>query len=86
MFSTKTGLLSKLLSGYCPKSAGRRAGRPVGQASTFGFRSITLVCFGHTKLGVWIAYIKMQLGNVTQGSVIKVKVTVTKNRNSVSTQ
>jgi len=39
-----------------------------------------------TKLGVWIAYIKTQLGIATQVSVIKVKVTVTKNRNSVSAQ
>ena len=39
-----------------------------------------------TKLAVWVAYIKRQLGIATQVSVIKVKVTVTKNRNSVSTQ
>jgi hypothetical protein len=38
------------------------------------------------KLGVWVAYIKRQLGIATQLSVIKVKVTVAKNRNSVSTQ
>ena len=31
-----------------------------------------------TKLAVWIAYIKRQLGIATQVSVIKVKVTVTK--------
>jgi len=31
-----------------------------------------------TKLGVWVAYIKAQLGIATQVSVIKVKVTVTK--------
>jgi len=31
-----------------------------------------------TKLTVWVAYIKRQLGIATQGSVIKVKVTVTK--------
>ena len=37
-----------------------------------------------TKLGVWVAYIKTQLGIATQVYVIKVKVTVTKNRNSVS--
>jgi len=36
-----------------------------------------------TKLGVWVAYIKTQLGIATQGSVIKVNVTVTKNRYSV---
>jgi len=34
-----------------------------------------------TKLAVWVAYIKTQLGISTQVSVIKV--TVTKNRNSV---
>ena len=39
-----------------------------------------------TKLGVWVAYIKRQLGIATQLSVIKVKDTVTKNRNSVSAQ
>jgi len=31
-----------------------------------------------TKLAVWVAYIKTQLGITTQVSVIKVKVTVTK--------
>jgi len=39
-----------------------------------------------TKLGVWVAYIKAQLWIATQVSVIKVKVDVTKNRNSVSAQ
>ena len=39
-----------------------------------------------TKLAVWVAYIKRQLEIATQVSVIKVKVTVTKNRNSVSAQ
>jgi hypothetical protein len=39
-----------------------------------------------TKLGVWIVYIKRQLGIATQVSVIKVKVTVAKNRNSISAQ
>jgi hypothetical protein len=38
-----------------------------------------------TKLGVWVAFIKTQLGIATLMSVIKVKVTVAKNRNSVST-
>ena len=33
-----------------------------------------------TKLAVWVAYIKTQLGIAIQVSVIKVKVTVTKNR------
>jgi len=36
-----------------------------------------------TNLAVGVAYIKMQLGIAAQVSVIKVKVTVTKNRNSV---
>ena len=39
-----------------------------------------------TKLGVWEAYIKTQIGIATQVYVINVKVTVTKNRNSVSAQ
>jgi len=39
-----------------------------------------------TKLAVWVAYIKMQFGIATQVSVIKVKVTVIKNRNSVFAQ
>jgi len=37
-----------------------------------------------TKLAVWVAYAKTQFGILTQVSVIKVKVTVTKNRNLVS--
>jgi len=39
-----------------------------------------------TKLAVWVAYIKTQYGIATQVSVIKVKVTVSKNRNSVFAQ
>jgi len=39
-----------------------------------------------TKPAVWVAYIKMELGIATQVSVVKVKVTVTKNRNLVSAQ
>jgi len=39
-----------------------------------------------TKLGVWVAYIKTQLGIAIHLYVIKVKVTVTNNRNSVSAQ
>ena len=39
-----------------------------------------------TKLAVWVAYIKTLLGIATQVSVIKVKDTVTKNRNSVFAQ
>jgi len=37
-----------------------------------------------TRLAENVAYIKTQLGIATQVSVIKVKVTVTKNRNAVS--
>jgi len=37
-----------------------------------------------TKLAVWIAYIKTQLGIATQVSVIKVKVAFTSNSNSDS--
>ncbi len=36
------------------------------------------------KLGVWVAYTKRQLGIAYQVSDIKVKVTVARNRNSVS--
>jgi len=39
-----------------------------------------------TKLAVWLAYIKTQLGIATQVSVIKVKVTVSQNRNLISAQ
>ena len=39
-----------------------------------------------TKLAVWVANIKTQLRIATQVSVIKVKVTVTINKNSVSAQ
>jgi len=39
-----------------------------------------------TKLAIWVAYIKWQLGIATEVSVIKVKVTVAKNSNSVFAQ
>jgi len=39
-----------------------------------------------TGLAEWVAFFKRQLGIATQVSVIKVKVTDTKNRNSVSAQ
>jgi hypothetical protein len=39
-----------------------------------------------TNVGVEVAYIKRQPGIATQVSAIKVKVTVTKHRNSVSAQ
>ena len=38
------------------------------------------------KLGVWVTDVKSQLGISTQMSVIKVKVTVAKNRKSLSAQ
>ena len=49
----------------------------------FSLNNISLFWLIDTKLGVWVAYIKTQLGIVTLVYVIKVKVTVTKNRNSV---
>ena len=52
----------------------------------FPLNNVSLLWPIDTKLGVWVAHIKTQLGIATQVSVIKVKVTVTKNRNSVSTQ
>jgi len=39
-----------------------------------------------TKLGVWVALIKRQIGIATQVSVIKVKVTVAQIRNSFFAQ
>jgi len=59
-----------------------------GRASTFGFplNNLSLLWPIDTKLGVWVAYIKAQLLIANQVSVMKVKVTVTKNRNSVSAQ
>jgi len=50
----------------------------------FPLNNFSLLWNIDTKLGVWVAYIKMQLGIATQVYVIKV--TVTKNRNSVSAQ
>ena len=52
----------------------------------FPLNNFSLLWLIDTKLGVWVAYNKTQLGIATQVSVIKVKVTVTKNRNSVSAQ
>jgi len=50
----------------------------------FPLNNFSLLWLIDTKLGVWVAYNKTQLGIATQVSVNKVKVTVTKNRNSVS--
>jgi hypothetical protein len=52
----------------------------------FPLNNLSLLRPIDTKLGIWIAYIKRQLGIATQVTVIKVKVTVAKNRNSVSAQ
>ena len=67
---------------------GGRAGCRIlnGVKLWFPLNNISLLWLIDTKLGVWVAYNKRQLGIATQVSVIKVKVTVTKNRNSVSAQ
>jgi len=38
------------------------------------------------KLGIWVTYVKIKLEINTQVSLIKVKVSVAKNRNSVSAE
>jgi len=67
---------------------GSRAGGRIlnGVKLRFPFNNLSLLWPIDTKLAVWEAYIKTQLGIATQVSVIKVKVTVTKNRNLVSAQ
>jgi hypothetical protein len=52
----------------------------------FLLNNMSLLWLIDAKPGVWVAYKKRQLGIGTQVSVIKVKVTVAKNRNSVSAQ
>jgi len=52
----------------------------------FQLNNLSLLWPIDTKLGVWVAYIKTQLGIATHVYVIKVKVTIIKNRNSVSAQ
>ena len=59
---------------------------PQGVKLRFPLNNFSLLWPIHTKLAVWVAYIKRQVGIATQVSVIKVKVTVTKNNNSVSAQ
>jgi len=44
----------------------------------FPLNNFSLLWLIDTKLGVWVAYNKTQLGIATQVSVINVKVTVTK--------
>jgi len=48
--------------------------------------NLSLLWLIDTALSVWVAYIKTQIGIATHVYVIKVKVSVTKNRNSVSAQ
>jgi len=50
----------------------------------FPLNNFSLLWPIQTKLAVCVAYFMTQLGIATQVSVIKVKVTVTKNRNLVS--
>jgi len=50
----------------------------------FSLNNFSLLWPIHTKLAVWVAYIKTQFGIATK--VSEVKVTVTKNRNSVFAQ
>jgi len=52
----------------------------------FPLNNFSLLWPFDTKLAVWLAYIKTQLEIATQVFEIKVKVTVIKNRNSVSAQ
>jgi len=52
----------------------------------FPLNNLSLMWPIDTKLDVWVAYIKTKLGIATKVSVIKVKVIVTKSRNSVSAQ
>jgi hypothetical protein len=77
-FSMKTG--------YCNAKVGGRTDRWAGVNFCFPLNNLSLLWPIDTKLGVWVACIKRQLGIVSQVSVIKVKVTVAKNRNSVSAQ
>jgi len=52
----------------------------------FPLNNLSLLWPFDTQLSVWVAYINAQLVIATQMSVIKVKVTVTKNRNSFPAQ
>jgi len=52
----------------------------------FPINNLSLLWSIDTKLAVYVAYITTQLEIATQVYVIKVKVTVTKNRNSASAQ
>jgi len=52
----------------------------------FPLNNFSLLWTIDTKIAVCVAYIKTQLGIATQVSVLKGKITVTKNRNSVFAQ
>jgi len=72
-------------------AGGRAFGRAFGRILNgvklrFPLNNFCLLWPIDTKLAVWVAYIKRQRGIATQVSGIKVKVTITKNRNSVSAQ
>ena len=54
------------------------AGGCAGVNFWFPLNNFSLLWPIDTKLAVWVAYIKRQLGIATQVSVIKVKITVTK--------
>ena len=69
--------------GYCNAEVG---GGRAGVSFCFRLNNFNLLWPIDNKLAVWVAYIKRQLGIATKVSVIKVKVTVTKNGNSVSAQ
>jgi len=60
------------------------AGGRAGVNFWFPLNNFSLLWPIDTKLAVWLAYIKRQIGSATQVSMVKV--TVTKNRNSVSAQ
>jgi len=64
-------------------AAGGRVGVRAGVNFWFPLNNLSLRRPIDTKLAVWVAYIKTQIGIAYQVSVIKVKVTVTKNRNSL---
>jgi len=68
-------------------NGGRSGGRILnGVKLWFLLNNFSLLWPVDTKPAVWVAYIKTQLGIAIHVPVIKVKVTVTKNRNSVSAQ
>ena len=66
---------------YCNAEVGRRACSPV---FWFPDDNLSLLRPIDTKLEVWVADVKRQLGIATQVSVVNVKVTLAKNRKSDS--